>query len=305
MQRLIDFSSRNIAVAFVLASAALFSAACDNDAAVVAAHDMAATAKDAGVADLAMAAPDLTPDLTPNNPPNPLGKGPAPVDLGSTTNAAAPANYVILAKTGITNVTGSMITGGNLGLSPAAASFITGFALMADATNVFATSSSVVAPAKVYASNYANPTPSNLTTAVLAMQAAYNDAAGRTTPDFLNLLGGMIGGQTLAPGLYTFGTGVSISSDVTISGGANDVWIFQISNDLELSSAKKVILSGGAQAKNVFWQVAGRVTIHADAHFEGVILCQTAITLQTNASMLGRALAQTLVAIDNNKITAP
>lgn len=77
--------------------------------------------------------------------------------------------------------------------------------------------------------------------------------------------------MTLAPGLYTWGTNVNIASDVTVAGGANDVWIFQISNDLDLSSAKKVTLGGSAQAKNIFWQVAGKVTIEANAHFEGVI----------------------------------
>jgi hypothetical protein len=92
---------------------------------------------------------------------------------------------------------------------------------------------------------------------------------------------------------------------LTLTGAANDVWIFQISNDLDLSSATKIILSGGAQAKNVFWQVAGQATIHANAHFEGVILSQTAITLQTNASFHGRAFAQSLIALDNNALTAP
>jgi hypothetical protein len=212
---------------------------------------------------------------------------------------------VLLAKTGISNVTGSSITGGALGVSPAAASAITGFSLIADSTNVFSTSASVVAPGKIYASNYATPTPANLTTAVLKMQTAYTDAAGRTNPDHLNLGSGNIGGQTLAPGLYTWGTGVTIPTDVTIAGGANDVWIFQISNDLDITSAKNVILTGGAQAKNIFWQVAGKVTIHENAHFEGIVLCQTAVTLQTTASMHGRALAQSLVALDNNAISAP
>lgn len=239
-----------------------------------------------------------------NDPPNPNGLGPAPVDLGSTSDPAAAGSYVLLAKTGITNVTGSSITG-NLGVSPAAAASITGFFLMADATNVFSTSSSVVPPGKVYASNYAVPTPTNLTTAVLAMQHAYTDAAGRTNADHLNLGSGNIGGMTLAPGLYKWGTGVTIPGDVTIAGGATDVWIFQISNDLDLSTAQHVLLSGGALPKNIFWQVAGQVTIHANAHFEGIILSQTAITLQTMASMNGRALAQSLVAIDNNAITAP
>lgn len=239
------------------------------------------------------------------NPPNPAGLGPAPVELGSVTDLTAAGSYVLLAKTGITNVTGSTITGGHLGLSPAAATFITGFSLIADSTTTFSISSSVVAPSRVYASNYGDPTPANLTAAVLGMQAAYTDAASRTTPDFLNLGSGDIGGETLAPGLYKWGSTVTIPEDVTINGGASDVWIFQISNDLDLSTDTSVILAGGAQAENIFWQVAGQATVHAGAHFEGILLSQTAITLQTNATMVGRALSQTLVAIDDNAITAP
>lgn len=240
-----------------------------------------------------------------HNPPNPQGLGPAPVELGSTTDAAAPGSYVLLAKTGITNVTGSLVTGGNLGLSPAAASFITGFALTADSTNVYATSASVATPGKIFASNYAAPTPTNLTTSVLAMQTAYTDAAGRTNPDFLNLHSGDLGGQTLVPGLYKWGTSITIPSDVTFNGGATDTWILQVSNDVDLSTGMHVTLAGGAQAKNIVWQVAGAVTIHANAHFEGVVLAKTGITLQTNATFHGRAFAQSLIAIDNNAITAP
>ena len=143
------------------------------------------------------------PILTPNNPPNPAGLGPAPVDVGAAGNLAAPGSYVLLAKTGITNVTGSAVTGGEVGLSPAAASFITGFSLTADPSNVYATSASVVAPSKVYAADYATPTPADLTSAVLGMETAYTDAAGRTPPDHLNLSSGDLGGLTLAPGLYT------------------------------------------------------------------------------------------------------
>lgn len=239
------------------------------------------------------------------NPPNPSGLGPAPVELGSPADLAAAGSYVVLAKTGITNVTGSSITGGHLGLSPAAASFVTGFALAADATNVYSTSPVVVAPGKIYASDYAVPTPTNLTSAILSMQAAYEDAAARTHPDHLNLGSGNVGGETLAPGLYTWGTSVTVPTDVTIAGGANDVWIFQIAENLDVSTGKRVLLAGGAQAKNVYWQVAGTVTIHANAHVEGVLLAKTGITLQTTATLHGRALAQTLVALDDNAVTAP
>lgn len=239
------------------------------------------------------------------NPPNPDGLGPMRVDLGEKTNLAAAAAYVLLGKTGLTNVTGSLISGGHVGLSPAAATFITGFSLTADPSSVFSTSASVVSPGKIYASNYTDPTPTNLTTAVLSAQAAYTDAAGRTNPDYLNLNSGDIGGQTLAPGLYRWGTSVTIPTDVTLAGEAMDVWVFQITNDLDLGTATNVLLSGGAQAQNIFWQVSGQVTLHADSHFEGVILSQTAITLQTNASLHGRALAQSLIALDDNAITAP
>jgi len=240
-----------------------------------------------------------------HNPPNPAGLGPAPVALGSTTDPASAGSYVVLAKTGVTNVTGSSITGGNVGLSPAAASFITGFSLIADASNVFATSVAVVAPGKIYASNYAAPTPSNLTVGVLAMQAAYADAASRTNPDFLDLSSGNLAGLTLAPGLYRWGSTVTIPQNVTIAGGANDVWIFQISGDLDVGTAARTVLAGGAQAKNLYWQVAGSVTLHATSHVDGVVMSQTAITLQTSASLTGRALAQSLVALDDNAITAP
>src|SRR3979411_3258602 len=122
-------------------------------------------------------------DSAGSNPRNPNGAGPGPVPLGSGGALGAAGSYAILAKTGISNVTGSTVTG-DMGLSPAAASFITGFSLPADATNVFSTSNSVVG--KVYAANYAVPSPSNLTTSIGSMETAYTVAAGRSTPAFLD-----------------------------------------------------------------------------------------------------------------------
>ncbi|MFL5433104.1 MAG: ice-binding family protein [Myxococcales bacterium] len=236
------------------------------------------------------------------NPQNPSGAGPAAVPLGAAGSSGSAGSYVVLAKTGISNVTGSRLTG-DIGLSPAAASFITGFALIADSTNVFSTSSSVVG--KVFAANYAVPSPTNLTTAIGSMESAYSDAAGRSNPDHLELGSGNIGGQTLAPGLYKWTSSVTVPTNVTIAGGASDVWIFQTSGDLTLAAGKSVTLSGGAQAKNIFWQVAGQSTLGATSHFEGVLLTKTGITLQTGATMNGRALAQTKVAIDQATITQP
>ena len=137
------------------------------------------------------------------------------------------------------------------------------------------------------------------------MQTAYTDAAGRSNPNFLNLGAGNIGGKTLTPGLYKWGTAVTIPTNVTISGSSTDVWIFQIAQTLTMSSAVKITLSGGAQAKNIFWQVAGAVTLGTTSHFEGIILGKTGINLQTGGSINGRTLAQTAVTLQMNTVTQP
>lgn len=214
------------------------------------------------------------------------------VDLGASIN------YVILAKTAINNISTSAVTG-DLGLSPAATSYVTGFSL----TNATGYATSAQLTGKIYAADMADPTPINLTTAVNNMITAYNDAAGRPSPDFSELGTGNIGGKTLTPGLYKWTNTVTIPSSVTISGGANDVWIFQIAGNLTMSSAVNITLNGGAQAKNIFWQVAGQATLGTTSHFEGIIMSMTGITFQTGASMNGRALAQTAVILDANAIT--
>jgi hypothetical protein len=190
-----------------------------------------------------------------------------------------------------------------VGFGPAAASYVTGFLLVADASNVFSTSPQVVGC--VFAADYAVPTPTVLTTAVSDMEAAYVDAAGRPTPDFLELGTGNLGGRTLSPGLYTWTSSVTVPTDVTLSGSASDVWILQTTGDLDVSAAKRVTLTGGALAKNVFWQVAGRVTLGATSHFEGIVLCKTDVTLETGATMNGRVLAQSQVALQQATVTQP
>lgn len=218
----------------------------------------------------------------------------------ATVNLGTSGNYVILAQSAINNSPTSAITG-DIGLSPAATSYITGLDLI-NATG-YATSTQVTG--KVYAADMADPTPINLTTAVGDMVLAYNEAAGRPSPDFLELGTGNLGGKTLSPGLYKWTSTVTLPSDVTISGGADDIWIFQISGDLTMSSAVRITLEGGAQAKNIFWQIAGQATIGTTAHFEGIILSKTAITFQTSASINGRLLAQTAAILDSNAVTQP
>jgi hypothetical protein len=137
------------------------------------------------------------------------------------------------------------------------------------------------------------------------MITAYTDAAGRPTPDFSELGTGIIGGMTLTPGLYKWTNTVSMASGITISGSATDVWIFQIAGNLSLGNSVNITLLGGALPQNIFWQVAGQATFGTTSHFEGIVLSQTGITLQTGASMNGRALAQTAVILDGVAITKP
>ncbi|MCC5835062.1 MAG: DUF3494 domain-containing protein [Opitutales bacterium] len=218
-----------------------------------------------------------------------------PVDLGSA------GSFAILSKAGI-STTGTTTIHGDIGVSPIDSTAITAFSLTLDATETFATSPLVTG--RVFASDYSEPTPANMTTAVGDMEIAYTDAAGRVSGDAITELGaGDISGQTVAPGLYKWGTGLLINADVYLSGPANKVWIFQIANNLTLADGARIILSGGAQPANIFWQVAGEVTLGTTAHFEGIILSNTAIHLNTGATINGALYAHTAVTLDSNAVT--
>ncbi|MFT6987482.1 MAG: hypothetical protein ACJAT7_003338, partial [Psychromonas sp.] len=231
-----------------------------------------------------------------------VAEGPAPVNLRTAEE------FVILTKTGITN-TGAHLSDitGNIGASPITAaamdnvfcSEITGTIYGADAG--YTGSGAITCFAGAAADNI------KVANAVLDMGTAYTDAAGRTTPDFTELYAGDISGQTLVPGLYKWGTNVLINTDVTLSGGANDVWILQIAGDVIQASATHVYLTGGAQAKNVFWQVGGGTGVALDtgAFFKGIVLAEKGITVNTGATVDGRLLSQTAVTLDQNPVTEP
>jgi hypothetical protein len=218
------------------------------------------------------------------------GSGPTPVDLGYAED------FAILSKTGITNVYRSAIVG-DVGTSP-----ITGAALLLSCAEI---------SGNVYTVDSDGPLPCAttdapfLTSAVGDMGIAYENAAGRVLPDFIELGSGEIGGLTLDPGLYKWSSGLLISTDVTLSGGPNDVWIFQVAGTLNQANAMRVTLAGGALAKNVFWQVAGAVTLGTNAHFEGIVLGKTNIAVNTGTSVIGRLFAQTAITLQQNSITQP
>jgi Ice-binding-like len=218
----------------------------------------------------------------------------------ATVNLGNAGEFVILAKTGI-STTGHTAVTGDIGVSPVAATYVTGFSLLSPPSTY---STSVLVTGKVYAADYASPTPANLTTTVLDMQSAYTDAAGRA-PKVTELGAGNIGGRSLTPGVYKWSGNVFAPTDVTLTGGSKDIWIFEIAGNLTLGSSVKVILQGGALPKNIFWQVAGIAGLGTTAHIEGIVLSKTAIVLKTGASANGRLLAQTAVTLDANTVTLP
>lgn len=218
-----------------------------------------------------------------------------PVELGIA------GDYVVLSKAGISSVPNSDITG-NIGVSPIDSTAITGFSLTVDASNQFSISSQLTG--KAFAVDYTAPTPSNLTTAISNMEAAYTDAAGRAA-DYTELYSGDLSGKTLTAGVYKWGTGVLINSDVTLSGGPDDVFILQIGQGITQASGTRIILADGVQAKNIFWQAAESVSIGTGAHLEGIVLSMTNISLDTNASVNGRLLAQTAVTLDQSTVVEP
>jgi hypothetical protein len=209
-----------------------------------------------------------------------------------TVELGTAGNYVILAKTGISTVPASAITG-DIAVSPITGAAMTGFSFVVASGGASATSTQLTGTA--YAADYTAPIPSVLTTAVLDMETAYTNAAGRPNEDAarINLGAGDISGLTLTPGVYTFQVDITINSDITFQGSDTDIFIIQTTGNVVQAANKNVILSGGVLAKNIFWQVAGLVNVGAGAHLEGVLLVKTAVTFVTGSSLNGRILAQT------------
>jgi hypothetical protein len=230
-----------------------------------------------------------------------------PVDLGGA------GDYAILAKTGIDSVPASDITG-DIGVSAIAATAITGFALTMDPSGEYSTDNNdQINPGvgetsgKAYAADYAEPTPTKLTAAILDMEDAYTDAAGRTNlvGERKNVNGGILNGDTLTPGVYTFTTNVHLTGDITFRGDFSDIFIIQITGNLKQDAGKKVILLGGARPENIFWQIAGNVAVLSEAHMEGILLVKTDVTFVTGSSLDGRVLTQTACNLQIATITQP
>jgi hypothetical protein len=234
--------------------------------------------------------------------------GPAPVNFLSAED------FVILSKTGITNTEShtSDITG-NIGSSPITAAAMDNVFCTEITGTIYGVDAAYTGSGDVtcFAGNPPLANKTLVDDAILDMATAYTDAAGRALPDGTELYAGNLGGQTFTPGLYKWSTDVTIPTNVTLSGGANDVWIFQIAGNLDIASGGsipagiKVVLSGGAQAGNVYWQVGGATgaTLGTYSTFNGNILSAKQVIIQTGAVLNGRAFADTQVTLDANTIS--
>lgn len=224
---------------------------------------------------------------------------PLQTTVQTSINLGASANYVVLAGSLISNIPTSAITG-NIGLSPATGSKITGFSGGEITGIVYTTDASGPAGSV--------PNATGLTLAKGDLTAAYNDAAGRTSIDIVKLAGN-IGGLTLTPGLYKSSGSLQISSgDLTFDalGNANAVFIIQIASTLVVTSGRHVILKGGALAKNIFWQVGSSATLGTTSVFKGTIMADQSISLNTGTIAEGRLLARiAAVTISQSTVVMP
>lgn len=235
--------------------------------------------------------------ITANFVPN-AGVGPTAINLGTA------GDFAILTKSGISTTGVTAITG-DIGVSPIAATGMTGFGLVMHSSGQYSTTP--IVSGRAYASDYAAPTPSKMTTAVSDMETAFTTGNGLTAPPpIVNIYAGDISGRILPPGLYKWSTGVLVTSaGVTLTGGPNDTWVFQIAQNLTINNNAKITLLGGAQAKNIFWVVSGEATIGSNADVSGIILSKTLISMNTGSKVTGRLLAQTAVTLNASTVIQP
>ncbi len=189
--------------------------------------------------------------------------GPAPIDLKSAVH------FTILA-TSTTTTTGGGIINGDVGLYPAG--------------------SQGIPPAQINGTIYnGDPIAAQ---AALDLNAAYINASPAALPGGSNV-GAELSGQTLPGGVYQSPSGAyGINGDLTLHGGPDDVWVFQMASTLTVGVGSRVLMTGGAQDRNVFWQVGSSATLNSSSIFEGTIMVYASVTMNSSSILDGRALAQ-------------
>ncbi len=213
------------------------------------------------------------------------GRGPSPVNLGTA------GNFVILSVVALTNAGPSVVTG-NVGLARAAGRLI-GLTCAEVNGTIYSMDNSGPSPCSV-------TDPDGLAVGETDGDNAFIDVGGRV-PDYTELAAGNIGGLNLGPATYQWSTAVSIPTNVTLTGGPNDVWIFKIAEGLTASSGVRVILAGGALPQNIYWAPTHDVRLESGSHFKGVLLPAAAVFMGNGASINGKLLAFA-VHLDHNTV---
>lgn len=211
-----------------------------------------------------------------------LGHGPAPLNLGSS------ADYTILSVSALTDQPASAVTG-NVGMTKVRGSLIglTCAEVSGQIVTIDTTSRSC-----------GRTDPTGLNQGELDADAAYNDATARV-PDYSELGGGNIGGLDLGPAVYAWSTEVTIKSNLTLTGGPNDVWIFRTSMGLGVDPGVQIILSGGARPQNIFWAPRATAQLGANSQFKGILLPAAPVFMDSGASINGKLLASEVHLIQN------
>ena len=224
-----------------------------------------------------------------------------PVKSDSVVKLRTACDFTILAKSGI-STTGTTSITGDIGVSPISSTAITGFGLVLAPGGQF--SLTPIVTGNVYASDYSPPTPAKMTQAITDMETAFTTLNNLVAPPTnVNLFAGDISGKTLSAGTYKWTTGLLISdAGVTLNGGPNDIFVLQVAGNLTVNNNATINLTGGAQAKNIFWVVSGQANLGTNVDFKGTILSKTLISLNSGAKVIGRLLAQTAVTLISSTI---
>lgn len=232
---------------------------------------------------------------SPTDGTNPQETTPIPNHKTQAPDLGIAKSFGIMAYISIASSPSSSISG-KVGLKPGARSLIG-----------LSSSEVVGGSSEIYAGDDVGDPQSYLTMAREDLIGAYKDLVGRATDkDKIDAHKGEIGGKILPPGTYRFSNGANILSNITLEGNDTDVWVFQVDGDINVGPGVQMNLSGGALAKNIYWQASGRVVLGSNSVSVGTFINQLTSELKQNAQLTGRILCKNgKVLLTQNVIKKP